>query len=367
MENTLTDNEKIKKCLKSYLTGKKYFDNDKDKSFEYFKQSLRYLNLIGKKDEFNDILKETEVECNKYITLTIENSIEKGNYRENINLFEVIETGDINILKNLQVFNLDFGVYDEEGNTPLHKAIKYGDTNFIKSCFKLGAPVDLVNINGHTILEFACLEKDPNMINFLLQNGASMKKHLYFRDGEKKHNSMQNQIDYSILLKLIFTYPPSDSFDELEFLLDFQKLKSEINFDNYLFEDLLMSLTTLLNSIDKDKKDTFIKIIREEITYHLKNSLDCPNNKLELILFCLTPFIEYPFNLSIDWYINLEFKYFFIKLLKERGTINEEEKRIIMEFVWENYIKTNLFPDQYLGNLITQWISLYKFRKNRKN
>ena len=36
-------NNNIKKCLKSYLTGKKYFDTDKNKAFEYFKQCIKIL------------------------------------------------------------------------------------------------------------------------------------------------------------------------------------------------------------------------------------------------------------------------------------------------------------------------------------
>ena len=46
----IMENEDIKKCLKSYLMGKKYIDIDKNKAFEYFKQSLKYLSNIKNKD-----------------------------------------------------------------------------------------------------------------------------------------------------------------------------------------------------------------------------------------------------------------------------------------------------------------------------
>jgi hypothetical protein len=36
---------------------------------------------------------------------------------------------------------------------------------------------------------------------FLINNGANMKKHLFFRDGEKKSLSKQHYIDISIILK----------------------------------------------------------------------------------------------------------------------------------------------------------------------
>jgi hypothetical protein len=66
------------------------------------------------------------------------------------------------------------------------------------------------------------------------------------------------------------------------------------------------------------------------------------------------------FNLSIDWYIHLELKFFFIRLLKESRQINEKEKNIVLTYVWDNYVKTNLIEDDYLGNLILQWVSKIK-------
>ena len=43
------------------------------KSFEYFKQSLKYITLIKKENNNNidSILVETETECNKFINLKI--------------------------------------------------------------------------------------------------------------------------------------------------------------------------------------------------------------------------------------------------------------------------------------------------------
>lgn len=358
-DNDLSANEKIKKCLKSFLTGKKYVDTDKNKAFEYFKQSLKYLNLIEDKKKYNDILKETETECNKFITQTVEQSIERINSLDkNINLFDIIEKGDITQLKSIKSHHLDFFVYDDEGNTPLHKAVKYGDTTFLKACFKLGAPIDVTNKNGYTTLEYACLEKDPNMITFLLMNGANMKKHLFFRDGERRYENKQNYIDIAIIMKLILIFPESHNYNDLEFLINYFKKETLINFDEFNIENLLRSLQTLLNKLNKEHKETYIKIIREEIVYPLKSSIDCPKNKLEIILTSLVPFIDYPFNITMDWYLNLELKYFFIKLLKEHSKINLEEKKIIMDYIWENYIKTNLVPDEFIGNLISQWLSI---------
>jgi hypothetical protein len=47
---------KIKKCLKSYLTGKKYYNSDIDKSYQYFKQCAIILNDLKKDNLVNDEL-----------------------------------------------------------------------------------------------------------------------------------------------------------------------------------------------------------------------------------------------------------------------------------------------------------------------
>ena len=357
-EKIISNDEKIKKCLKSYLTGKKYFESDKNKAFEYFKQSLKYLNTIEDKTKYRDVLQETETECNKFITLTVEQTIENTKKEiPNVNLFDLIETGDLTKLKHIKSNHLNFEIYDDDGNTPLHKAVKYGDTTFLKACFKLGAPIDIVNKNGYTTLEYACLEKDPNMINFLLNNGANMKKHLFFRDGEKRLFNKQNYIDNAIILKIIFTYPKAET-TELDFLFNYLKPENEVGLDTFTNDDFIRSLQTYLNNLGEESKESFLKIVHEEIVFPLKSSLGCPNNKLELILYILSTFMNLPFNLAIDWILNLELKYFFIKLIKDKNQINLEEKKIIIDYIWENYIKNNLLQEDYLGNLISQWISL---------
>jgi hypothetical protein len=351
----------IKKCLKSYLTGKKYFDTDKNKAFEYFKQCLKYLSMIEDKEKYKDILKDTETECNKMITLTVEQSIEKDVSQESqFNLFNLIEIGNVDELKKIKSHHLNFHIYDEIGNTPLHKAVKFGDTTFIKCCLKLGCPVDIVNKEGFTLLEYACLEKDPNMINFLLKNGTDMKKHLFFRDGEKKNLQRQNYMDIAIIIKLILLHEPIDDIKDIVFLFNYFKENELIGFNEITYNEFFKYLQSLLNKLSLESKESYLSLIRDELVFPLKSSLECPNNKLELLLVYLIPFIDYNFNLSIDWYIHLELKYFFIRLLKESQQINEKEKNIVLTYVWDNYVKTNLIEDDYLGNLILQWVSKIK-------
>ena len=40
------DEKRINKCLKSYIVAKKYYNNDMDKSFEYFKVNLLNVMVI---------------------------------------------------------------------------------------------------------------------------------------------------------------------------------------------------------------------------------------------------------------------------------------------------------------------------------
>ena len=47
-QDTINKDLEIKKCFKSFLMGKKLVETDKNKSFEYFKQSLRYIKKIKK-------------------------------------------------------------------------------------------------------------------------------------------------------------------------------------------------------------------------------------------------------------------------------------------------------------------------------
>ena len=363
MDNKINiqNEDKIKKCLKSYLTGKKYFDTDKNKAFEYFKQSLKYLGMIENKEKYENILKDTETECNKMITLTVEQSIERTIPQTiHSNLFDLIETGDIDELKKIKSHHLNFHIYDENGNTPLHKAVKFGDTTFLKCCLKLGCPIDIVNKEGYTLLEYACLERDPNMINFLLKNGGDMKKHLFFRDGEKKHLQTQNYIDIAIIIKLILLYPPIDDIEELIFLFNYFNEDELIGFNEITYNQLFKHLQSLINKLNPESKEAYLTLIRDELVFPLKSSLECPNNKLEMLLVYLVPFIDYHFNLTIDWCIHVELKYFFIKLLKESQQINEKEKHIVLSYIWDNYVKNNLIEDDYLGNLISQWISKIK-------
>ena len=73
MENT---NELLKKYFKNYIDGKKMYNKNKEKSLNYFQDSLEILenlkkNHLNKIKKNNKILEEYENDCYKYINLNI--------------------------------------------------------------------------------------------------------------------------------------------------------------------------------------------------------------------------------------------------------------------------------------------------------
>lgn len=374
----------VKKCLKSYLTGKKYYETDMDKSYDYLKQCIRILNDIKEKNisidnNLSSIIEETETECSRFLTIAIEKTIEKPLSNkifpssDNKELFEIIETGNIQKLKEYSYNTINFDIYNEQGLTPLHYAIKFGDVTFLKQSFKLGACIDQTNRFGHTLLEFACLEKDPNIINFLITHGADMKKHLKFREGKKYFNN-GNQIDISLIEKIIMDNNQSSTvIKHLSFIFNYIKEtepihieycdtnNSTISIKKILFIDLVKKLDNYLDTINKEHTNTFISIIKEELSYDLSNKLGCPTDKIQLLLYNLVPFLDYQDSLKLNWLISVEIKYIILKVLKNKIKINTTQlKKELKEILYISYIKPEIIPEGLIQLIVLQWI--YKIK-----
>ena len=365
----------LTKCLKSYLTAKKYYDSDIDKSLEYFKQCIKCVNIVKQTDKIQywELLEETENECIKYITLSIlylinkpfdtqikdskDNSIHQTTI-EPLNLFNIIETGEINYMKQFKYGEIDFKLYNDNGLTALHYAIKYGDTRFIKEALILGASIDEINANGHTLLEYACLETDPNMISFLLLYGADMKKHLIFREG-KKYTNKGDQIDIVLIEKYICeNYNDINSLQNREFsndssynlkylkwlskYLDFN-VNSSIRYSDLYYKtqknnivqfitiyDIIKYLDKLLDSLNEISRNTYIDIIKEEIIYDLNYDLGCPKCKLDIILYYLIPFINYANDINLQWVLSLEIKYLIYKIINMQTKIDTKQFKYLL-------------------------------------
>ena len=283
----------INKCIKSYKCGIKYLDNDIDKSLIYFKQSLKIIENLKKNNilltyENKNNIDNIEIECYKYIP---------------INLFDIIERGDINILTKLDKIN--FKSYNENGIQPIHYAIDYGDISFIKFALNSNCTIDETTLSGNTLLEYACLKKDPNIISFLINNGANMKKHLEFRKGNKYINNY-NSIDIVLLLKIIMDIESNNSNnDYLKWIYKYIDsniiLDIKYNNNNIIFNNFIIQFNYYLDILVDEYRESYLNIIKEELEYNLQNNSNCPNNKIELILYYLVPFINYNFNLNLQW------------------------------------------------------------------
>lgn len=369
----------IKKCLKSYLVAKKYYDSDLNKSYEYLKQCNKILNELRTKNISNDLIEiidETETECSKILSQVIQTTIEKPIIKKKIQInddeiFEIIETGDIEKLKQYKYEQINFNIYNHNGLTPLHYAIKFGDVTLLKGLFKLGGCIDQSNKYGHTLLEYACLEKDPNMINFLTEYGADMKKHLKFRDGKKYFNN-GNEIDILLIEKMILNSDTKyTEFKYLNFLFKYIDKNEELELgyceannstklvNKILFSDFILKLDNLLDLFDEERRNTFISIITEELGYDLIYKLGCPSKKLHIILYNLVPFIEYNDNLKLKWLLSLEIKYSILKILKNKINLRELKKQL-SELLYEGYITNSIIPKGFLQLIVLQWI--YKIK-----
>jgi hypothetical protein len=378
------NNKKVLKCLKSYLTAKKYYDSDVEKSYDYFKQCIKILNDLKDNnikitDNLVDIIDETETECSKYLTIAITNTLEKPTIKKinsitNTNsdntLFELIETGDINTFKNYKYGDIDFNIINNFGLTILHYAIKFGDTSFLKQAFKVGAKIDQTNKFGHTLLEYACLEKDPNMINFLTAHGADMKKHLLFREGNKYFNK-SNQIDVALLEKIILESSNNKKWQikHLNFIFNYINSNEliDIEYSNGSestaidFKHFIIKLDEMIDKFELEKMKTYIDIIKEELSHNLIYKLGCPDKKLEIILYNLVPFIELSPNLKFNWLISLEIKYLILKILKNKVKINTRElKKELGDLLYSSYINPQIIPDGLIHTIVLQWISKIK-------
>jgi ankyrin repeat protein len=352
--------KKLKKYYKSFLLGKQHFENNKETACDYFKKSLILLDELKKTNKYNDLVKETETECKQYLTKSIEYYLDSEiQLKNNINyneLLKSIEQGDVNIIKNYNYNEIDW-IKLIDNQTLLHHAVKYGDTGFLKNAFKIGALIDTPNGYGHTLLEYACLQEDPNIISFLINNGANMQKHLYFREGKFKYLNLTSSMDNAIIIKHIMLSNNlninMNISNKINSFSKYFELEHLIGINDYTYSDLFHGLTLLLTSFDETSANTYLNIIDEELSYNLKNKLGCPKSKLDILLINLVPFINYKFSITSEWVLSMEIKYIILKLINNK---NIRIKNELVDIIWDTYIKSNIVSKDFIGTLISQWI-----------
>ncbi len=345
----------LTKAMKYYNDGKKLYEsNDKTKAKKLFERSLDAINEYKKlKPEaltnINTIIQTTEVECIKYLNIST-------------NVFELISKNDLESIRKIE--HINFREIDANGNTVLHHAIDVGDMGILKEMFKKGGMIDTVNGNGNTLLEYACLKKDPNIIEFMANHGANMQKHLFFRKGDNKFYLNKSDIDMAIILKIIIVnrlkvknenqdINDKSYYASFVFLEKYFNLTDLIGFDKYTVRDLLIGLHQMFNN--KESYKSYSKIINEELLEFENNKLiKCIYTKMDIVLSNIVPFINYPFNVASIFIVKNEIKY----LMKNVLRYNKKDfKNILMTKLFEDYIQTGLFPEDYIGIIVYNILS----------
>lgn len=345
--------ELLTKAIRYYNNGKKLFEaNDKIKAKKLFEHSLNAINEFKKlnpnKLNVNTVVQATEVECIKYLN-------------NNDNVFNLITKNNIEAIKNIE--HINFREIDANGNTVLHHAIDVGDTGILKEMFKKGGMIDTVNGSGNTLLEYACLKKDPNIIEFMANHGANMQKHLFFRKGDTKFYLNKSDIDMAIMLKIIIvnrlkvTIEKQDKTDYTSFIFleKYFNLNDLIGFDKYTIRDMLIGLHYMFNN--KESYKSYSQIISEELIEFENNKNDtnrCIYTKIDIILSNIVPFINYPFNIASIFIVKNEIKYLMKNILRYN---KKDFKNILMTKLFENYIQTGLFPEDYIGIIVYNILS----------
>ena len=344
--------QELENALKLYLIGKKSINNDNPKSLEYLKKSIENINCIKNKfinisDDKLNIINMTEADCKKILQ----------NYD---NIFNLITKNDLTSIKKIQHFN--FREINDKGDTIMHHSINVGDTTILKELLKKGGCIDQVNGNGHTLLEYACLKKDPNIINFLINHGANLKKHLFFRKKDKHLYLNKSDIDCAILLRVIINNAKNNDNSLFYFLGDYFSWNELIGLEKYTVKDISIGLTNMFKHKMKSY-ETYKNIIIDDLNnFSIKNNNLKKNiSKIDIILFDLIPFISYPFkNIGNSYIIKNELKYLIKYILKHSNT-SDNLKENLLNKLFDTYFKTELYPKDYIGILVSQILN--KFTK----
>ncbi len=337
-----TEQDVLKEAIRMYVTGKNHFHKDKIKAKEYFLKSLeiiKELKNVQNISQYTQLIQSTEAECMKYL--------------KNTNVFEMIRMNDIDSIKKMD--HINFREINDEGNTVLHYAIDVGDTGILKELLKKGGMIDTVNGNGNTLLEYACLKKDPNVIAFIISHGANMKKHLFFRKGDNKFYLNKSDIDMAILLKLVITNSINkEDYSSFNFIHKYMKINELVGLDKYTVRDVMIGLHYMFSN--KESYHTYKKILIEELDTFIamKNLNKCIYNMIDVILINIVPFINYPFNISSVFIIKEELKWLMKEILKNN---KNDFKNILMNSLFEKYITTGLFAEDYIGVIVYNILS----------
>ncbi len=323
--------EHTKDILSSITTRSKTMDKIKQ-----LRKVLKLLRNNSNTDELKNLLQLTEQEYNKTINIR--------------NTFRLISRNDVETIKNIN--NINFKQLDEDGNTLLHHCIKIGDIEILTELLKKGGKIDSINGEGHTLLEYACLIQDPNIIKFLLLLGADIKKHIFFRKGNYNKYLFKEDIDLAIILKVLtLNSIYQKNYKKFSFLEKYFNINQFIGLEKYTIKNILLGLEKMFEN--KITYETYKNIIIEEIEdfeLNIKNNIkNCYEDKVDILLFNLIPFINYPFNISSSFMLSNEIKFKINSIIKDN---KKNYKNLILNYIFKNYIENNLFKEDYIGIIV---------------
>ena len=125
--------------------------------------------------------------------------------------------------------------------------------------------------------------------------------------------------------------------------------------------NFIQKLDYMLDFFEDNIRNTYISIVKEELNYNLLYKLGCPNSKIEILLYNLVPFINYEFNLRLNWLVSLEIKYLIIKILKNKVKINTRQlKDELKELLYHTYIESEIIPEGLIQIIVLQWLHKIK-------
>ena len=364
------DKKLIKKTFKVYLKLKNDYENSNykkcenrilylidilskiNKSSEYYSKYINELEEIDK--EVLELLKKINMD-------QIDNSImESETLKEDNEIFNLINQGNLNSLKEKleSTENINLETYNSEGLTPLHLCIKNGDMKCLIELLKYSGNINMLTNNGLTLFEYACLQRDHNSINVLTNFGASMDKHLELRMNST-NKIKTDEIDELIILKKIFESKRSKKLSIIpEEYLEIIDLETECKYGNYNYKDLFFHLDSFIQSLEYDQLNSYLNILKEEITDYLtcneKNKI-CPKTIVSLVTSNLAHFIEYPYNFSSPWILNLEISYI-LKNISKKETSKRKIRKKLVNKIYSDYIESNIFTADFIGVIINNWI-----------
>ena len=233
--------------------------------FEKFKQDSKIesdedmvmilLKLGYKLDEALEIVAS---ESGKNFSL-IANQLIKAGSNPNIALLKVIVRGDLQFLKLLSNFKLDYNNKDKHGDTLLSLAVERGDA--ISTCLLIdnGADINLANNDQETPLIKACKRDDSVIAALLINKGANLNL-VDSRGGTALLYAIEkaDKVLISILLEYKADYQSISLYYKQgmrEKRIAYIKLLIELN--HLTKEDYLVILTK--NILDQDMHEQYIK------------------------------------------------------------------------------------------------------------